>query len=50
MGTDVRLGAMDGVFTVAGVRPARDGMTISRDAGLGSENTVTFLRLAQELQ
>ena len=45
MGTDVRLGAMDGVFTVAGVRPARDGMTISRDAGLGSENTVTFFAL-----
>ncbi|HBH92084.1 MAG TPA: cupin domain-containing protein [Bacteroides sp.] len=36
---------MDGVFTVAGVRPARDGMTISRDAGLGSENTVTFFAL-----
>lgn len=45
MGTDVRLGAMDGVFTVAGVRPTRDGMTISRDAGLGSENTVTFFAL-----
>ena len=45
MGTDVRLGAMDGVFTVAGVKPARDGMTISRDAGLGSENTVTFFAL-----
>ena len=45
MGTDVRLGAMDGVFTVAGVRPARDGMTISRGAGLGSENTVTFFAL-----
>ena len=45
MGTDVRLGAMDGVFTVAGVRLARDGMTISRDAGLGSENTVTFFAL-----
>lgn len=45
MGTDVRLSAMDGVFTVAGVRPARDGMTISRDAGLGSENTVTFFAL-----
>lgn len=45
METDVRLGAMDGVFTVAGVRPARDGMTISRDAGLGSENTVTFFAL-----
>lgn len=45
MGTDVRLGAMDGVFMVAGVRPARDGMTISRDAGLGSENTVTFFAL-----
>lgn len=45
MGTDVRLGAMDGVFTAAGVRPARDGMTISRDAGLGSENTVTFFAL-----
>ncbi len=45
MGTDVRLGAMDGVFTVAGVRPARDGMTISRDARLGSENTVTFFAL-----
>ena len=45
MGTDVKSGAMDGVFTVAGVRPARDGMTISRDAGLGLENTVTFFAL-----
>ena len=36
---------MDGVFTVAEVRPARDGMTISRDAGLSSENTVTFFAL-----
>lgn len=45
MGTDVKSGVMNGVFTVAGVRPARDGMTISRDAGLGSENTVTFFAL-----
>lgn len=36
---------MEGVFTIEGVRPARDGMTISRDARLGSENTVTFFAL-----
>jgi len=34
--------ALDGVFTVAGVRPARDGMTISRDTKLGKENVITF--------
>lgn len=37
--------ALDGVFTVAGVRPARDGMTISRDTKLGKENIITFFAL-----
>ena len=37
--------ALDGVFTVAGVRPARDGMTISRDTKLGKENVITFFAL-----
>lgn len=29
------------------MRPIRDGMTISRDAGLGSENTITFFSLGK---
>ena len=33
---------MNHVFTIEQIRPIRDGMTISRDAGLGSENTITF--------
>ena len=40
--------ALDGVFTVAGVRPARDGMTISRDTKLGKENVITFFALRSE--
>lgn len=36
---------LKGVFTVAAVRPARDGMTISRDSGLGKDNKVTFFAL-----
>ena len=35
----------DGVFTVAQKRPIRDEMTISRDAGLHSQNTVTWFSL-----
>ena len=40
--------ALDGVFTVAGVRPARDGMTISRDTKLGKEMLSHFLHWGQE--
>lgn len=38
---------MNEVFTVARLRPARDGMTISRDAKMGSENTVTYFALGK---
>ena len=36
---------MERKFTVSQLRPIRDNMTISRDAGLGLENTVTFFSL-----
>lgn len=36
---------MERKFTVSQLRPIRDNMTISRDAGLDSENTVTFFSL-----
>lgn len=39
---------MDHVFTIAQLRPIRDGMTISRDARLGSENSVTYFSLGKE--
>ena len=38
---------MNHVFTIEQIRPIRDGMTISRDAGLGSENTITFFSLGK---
>ena len=38
---------MDYVFTIAKLRPIREGMTISRDARLGSENSVTFFSLGK---
>lgn len=38
---------MDPVFTIAQLRPIREGMTISRDARLGSENSVTFFSLGK---
>lgn len=38
---------MDHVFTIAKLRPIREGMTISRDARLGSENSVTFFSLGK---
>lgn len=38
---------MDHVFTIAKLRPIRKGMTISRDARLGSENSVTFFSLGK---
>lgn len=38
---------MNHVFTIEQMRPIRDGMTISRDAGLGSENTITFFFLGK---
>ena len=30
------------VFTIEQLRPIKDGMTISRDAKMGQETTVTF--------
>mgnify|MGYP004654870047 FL=1 len=36
---------MERKFTVSQLRTIRDNMTISRDAGLDSENTVTFFSL-----
>lgn len=38
---------MNHVFTIEQIRPIRDVMTISRDAGLGSENTITFFSLGK---
>ncbi len=38
---------MNHVFTIEQMRPICDGMTISRDAGLGSENTITFFSLGK---
>ena len=38
---------MNHVFTIEQIRPIRDGMTISRDAGLGTENTITFFSLGK---
>ena len=38
---------MNEVFTVAKLRPARDGMTISRNAQMGSENPVTYFALGK---
>lgn len=38
---------MNHVFTIEQMRPIRDGMTISRDAWLGSENTITFFSLGK---
>ena len=38
---------MNHVFTIEQIRPIHDGMTISRDAGLGSENTITFFSLGK---
>lgn len=38
---------MNHVFTIEQMRPIRDGMTISRDTGLGSENTITFFSLGK---
>lgn len=38
---------MNEVFTVAQLRPARDGMTISRNAQMGSENSITYFALGK---
>lgn len=39
---------MDGVFRIEQVRPARDGMTISKDAGMDSVNNITFFALGKD--
>ena len=39
---------MDGVFTIEQLRPIRDGMTISRDAKLGTKTSVTFFPLQKK--
>ncbi len=39
---------MNEVFTVEQLRPMKDGMTISRDARLSSENRVTFFSLGKD--
>ena len=38
---------MNEVFTVAQLRPPRDGMTISRNAQMGSENSITYFALGK---
>lgn len=39
---------MNRVFTIEELRPIKDGMTISRDAKMGSENGVTFFSLGKD--
>ncbi len=39
---------MNRVFTIEELRPIKDGMTISRDAKMGSENRVTFFSLGKD--
>lgn len=39
---------MNGVFTIDGMRPVRDGMTISRDSQLGTVNKVTFFSMGSD--
>lgn len=36
------------VFTIEQLRPIKDGMTISRDAKMGQETTVTFFSLGKD--
>lgn len=36
------------VFTIEQLRPIREGMTISRNAGMGVENSVTFFSMGAE--
>lgn len=36
------------VFTIEQLRPIKDGMTISRDAKMGQETTVTFFSLGND--
>ena len=38
---------MNRVFTIEQLRPIKSGMTISRNAGLGPDNTVTFFSLGE---
>ena len=37
----------EGVFRIADKRPARDGMTISRNTGLGTKTGVSFFSLGK---
>ena len=39
---------MNGVFTIEGMRPVRDGMTISRDSQLGTASKVTFFSMGSD--
>lgn len=39
---------MNGTFRIEQLRPIKDGMTISRDARLGSSNRVTFFSLGKD--
>ena len=40
--------SMEHKFTIEQLRPMRDGMTLSRDAWLGSENGVTYFSLGKD--
>jgi hypothetical protein len=39
--------SMDRVFTIEQLRPIKDGMTISRDAKMGTATSVTFFSLGK---
>ena len=39
---------MNQVFTIEDLRPVRDGMTISRDSKLGSQNRVTYFSMGKD--
>ena len=43
-----RLLPMHDIFTIEKIRPIRDGMTISRDAKLGTTGSVTFFSLGKD--
>ena len=40
----------EGVFRIADKRPARDGMTISRNMGLGTKTGVSFFSLGKNIR
>ena len=39
---------MHPIFTIEGLRPIRNGMTVSRDSGLGTRNKVTYFSMGAD--